>query len=78
MTEHLCTDRPGYQKGADDPWVEGRLEECPHHGPRVSKQLGYREGRKDRAKKDKAAGVVGIDRGYSTDIKNPGGYIHGV
>ena len=78
MIQHLCKDRPGYVEGESDPWVDGDVTPCPYHDVRGRKQLGYREGRGDRRKKDQAAGVVGVDRGYNPTRPSEGGYIHGV
>ncbi len=69
-TQHFCDKAKGENK-----WAEGPVIACKLHGHDGRKQLGYREGRKDRAKRDRQAGRIGVDRGY--DPGGGGGYISG-
>jgi len=72
-TEHYCDKKKGKNK-----WVEGPVKSCPNHGFTGKKQLGYREGRKDRAKRDKQAGTLGIERRpYDAEPGRASGYISG-
>lgn len=59
VREHFCDDHPDGRG-----WQPGGVAECPFHKSHSGqKQLGYRDGRKARAKADKQAGVIGDDRG---------------
>ena len=72
-TEHYCDKKKGENK-----WAEGPVKTCPLHGFNGKKQLGYREGRKDRAKRDQEAGVLGTERvPYDAEPGRASGYISG-
>lgn len=60
VREHYCDHHPD---GAG--WYPDATDSCPYHGTRHSgkAQLGYREGKKARAKADRQKGVIGVDRG---------------
>jgi hypothetical protein len=62
-TEHLCRNHPKGKR-----WEPGTAASCPHHRPANRKSLSYREGKTFRRKRDREAGVVGVERG---------GVIHG-
>lgn len=49
--QHLCGGR----------WKEGKLTACPDHAKLRKRRRVW--GPKERAKMDKSAGVVGVDRG---------------
>lgn len=66
MKTHHCPRNPDLPD-PDDPWVEGGVAGCLFHGTDGRKQLGFKMGKADRRALDRAAGVVGEDRG---------GYIH--
>ena len=59
MKEHFCDRHPD-----GSGWYPGPVQGCDYHDNYSgAKQWGYREGRISRAKKDREAGVVGVDRG---------------
>ncbi len=72
-TEHYCDKKKGKNK-----WAAGTVASCPNHGFTGKKQLGFRMSRKDRAKLDKEAGKLGIERSpYDAEPGRASGYISG-
>jgi len=68
--QHYCPDYPD-QEETSDGWREGASSDCPYHkgsNTTLKSMTKVRMSGRDRGKADKAAGVVGQDRG---------GYING-
>jgi len=56
--EHYCPDHPEAPG-----WQPGSSEACTYHGGKLTTLTQVRMSGKDRRKADRAAGVVGQDRG---------------
>jgi len=59
-TSHYCPNSP---KPDSDGWQPGSSDNCPHHGSKLTTLAKVRMSGRDRAKADRAAGVIGQDRG---------------
>ena len=68
---HVCRERPGYKEG-DDPWVEGSVSGCTHHAQPNRNQPKVQMSKADRAKADKAAGVLGKQNEMGSYTGTPG------
>lgn len=60
--QHFCPDYPD-QSETSDGWRDGGVDQCSYHGSKLSTLTPVRMGAGDRRKADKAAGVIGQDRG---------------